>query len=63
MQAGKPAGIACAQLDAASRCALFGSPLRPHCCSGLQASLEMCGASRTQALAYLQQLERLTAPA
>lgn len=57
---GKPAGVPCAQLDEALRCRLFGDPRRPAVCGSLQASAEMCGESRTEALAWLTQLERLT---
>jgi hypothetical protein len=43
------------------RCAIFGRPERPSCCSGLQASAEMCGETREQALAWLAALEAATA--
>jgi len=62
MPQGKPAGVPCVQLDEALRCRLFGQPERPACCSGLQASVEMCGENRQQALAWLTRLEQLTAP-
>ncbi|MFZ9649557.1 MAG: YkgJ family cysteine cluster protein, partial [Fluviibacter sp.] len=39
MKEGKPAGIACVQLDADYRCKIFGHLDRPACCSGLQASV------------------------
>ncbi|SMB21058.1 conserved hypothetical protein [Sterolibacterium denitrificans] len=57
---GKPAGLPCPQLDDALRCRLFGRPERPACCGGLQPSLEMCGQTRDEALAWLTRLERLT---
>jgi Fe-S-cluster containining protein len=57
MPAGKPAGIRCAQLTADLRCALFGLTARPSCCSGLQASEEMCGNTREEALDRLDRLE------
>jgi len=63
MPHGKPAGVRCVQLTADLRCALFGQPSRPACCSGLQPSREMCGADRDHALRWLQRLERDTAPA
>ncbi|RFB67079.1 Fe-S-cluster oxidoreductase [Herbaspirillum sp. 3R-3a1] len=44
------------------RCAIFGQPERPACCSGLQASAEMCGDGREMAMQWLGTLERLTAP-
>lgn len=62
MLQGKPAGISCIQLTGDYRCAIFTDPGRPACCAGLQASLEMCGANRSEAMLNLQILERLTAP-
>ena len=59
----KVAGEACTHLDAEYRCKIFASPLRPACCSGLQPSAEMCGASRGEALRWLMQLEDQTRPA
>lgn len=56
----KPAGVPCPQLDEALRCRLFGRPERPAVCGSLQPSAEMCGSDRTQALRWLQQLERAT---
>jgi hypothetical protein len=58
---GKPAGVPCRHLTTDLRCAVFGQPERPSCCSGLQASLEMCGSNREQALHWLARLEILTA--
>jgi hypothetical protein len=60
MPSGKPAGVRCAQLTGANLCAIFGRPERPSCCSGLRPSLEMCGLSREQALAFLDGLEAAT---
>jgi len=62
MPHGKPANTPCIQLDADLRCKLFGSPLRPAVCAGLQPSREMCGATRHDAMVYLLQLEADTAP-
>jgi hypothetical protein len=62
MPAGKPAGIPCVQLDEQLRCKLFGLSQRPACCSGLQASAEMCGDNREQALHWLSELELQTRP-
>ncbi|MBC3882074.1 YkgJ family cysteine cluster protein [Undibacterium sp. LX40W] len=62
MPNGKPAGIPCVQLDENLHCKIFGKPERPACCSGLQANLEMCGADRTYALLWLEQLEQATQP-
>src|ERR1700761_6352815 len=63
MPAGKPAGVRCVQLSDDLRCAIFGRPERPACCSGLQPQLEMCGSTRGEALAWLTQLEAQTQPA
>lgn len=62
MPDGKPAGVPCVQLDAELRCRIFGQPGRPACCSGLQASEEMCGTSRQAALRWITALEAATAP-
>jgi len=57
MPAGKPAGVRCIQLMDDYRCAIFGSPLRPACCGGLQPAIEMCGADRGEAMIWLARLE------
>jgi len=62
MPQGKPAGVPCVQLTATGGCAIFGLPSRPAVCGGLQPSLDMCGSSRTAALAWLTQLEAATRP-
>ena len=62
MPQGKPAGVACVQLDEALRCRLFGKPERPAVCVSLRPAPEMCGADRDAALATLDTLERLTRP-
>ncbi|USY26562.1 YkgJ family cysteine cluster protein [Alcaligenes sp. 1735tsa3] len=62
MPHGKPAGVPCIQLDEQLRCRIFGQPERPACCSGLQASPEMCGEKREDALIWLTELETITAP-
>ncbi len=62
MPDGKPAGVPCVQLTTDLRCAIFGQDERPQCCSGLQASLEMCGDSRLYAIQWLRQLESATMP-
>jgi len=59
---GKPAGIACPQLDAGLRCRLFGLPERPPVCSSLVPEPSMCRASATEALSALSELERSTRP-
>ena len=62
MPHGKPAGIPCVQLLPDMRCAIFGRPERPAFCASLRPTQEMCGANREEALAYLEELERLTRP-
>ncbi|WP_336600783.1 YkgJ family cysteine cluster protein [Paraburkholderia bengalensis] len=62
MPDGKPAGVRCAQLGDDLRCAIFGQPERPACCSGLQPQADMCGNSREQALVWLSRLEADTRP-
>lgn len=62
MPDGKPANTPCVQLDAQKRCKIFGSPLRPKVCAGLQPRRDMCGANREQAMVYLLDLEQQTAP-
>jgi Fe-S-cluster containining protein len=61
MPDGKPAGVRCIQLTDDNRCAIFGRPERPAVCSSLRAEPVMCGVDRTQALAWLTQLEQATA--
>ncbi|CDN43609.1 MULTISPECIES: zinc/iron-chelating domain-containing protein [Paenibacillus] len=62
MPDGKPAGVPCVQLLPDLRCALFGKPDRPAVCGELHAAADMCGDSRDDALAYLEWLEKATAP-
>ena len=59
---GKPAGVPCQHLAEDYRCRIFGQPERPACCSGLQASEEMCGTKREAALLWLTVLEHATRP-
>ena len=63
MPNGKPAGVRCVQLDAQNMCKIFGQPERPAFCGSLQPSVEMCGDTREQAIAWLTHLEQITAPA
>jgi len=62
MPQGKPAGVACVQLDQDLRCRLFGQPERPAFCVSLRPHAEMCGDSREQAMAILMRLEVETDP-
>lgn len=63
MPDGKPAGVACIQLDAELRCRLFGQPTRPEVCRRLRPEPAMCGNDRDHALVWLTRLEQATAPA
>lgn len=63
MPGGKPAGVACVQLDAVLGCRLFGRPERPRVCERLRPEPQMCGSSRGHALQILTELERATAAA
>lgn len=62
MPQGKPANTRCVQLSESNLCMIFGSPLRPKVCSGLQPDAEIGGSTRQQAITYLLELEALTAP-
>jgi len=62
MPDGKPAGVTCVNLDENFRCRIFGDPARPAVCASLQPNPEMCRSCREEALAYLSELEKLTAP-
>ncbi|WP_072017606.1 YkgJ family cysteine cluster protein [Erwinia typographi] len=62
MPNGKPANTPCVQLDEQQRCKIFNSPLRPAVCTGLKPGLEMCKSNRQEAMIYLLDLERQTAP-
>ena len=62
MPEGKPAGVRCVQLTDDNRCRVFGLPERPEVCVRLRPAQEMCGETAEHALAYLDELERATAP-
>jgi hypothetical protein len=62
MSKGKAAGMPCSQLTAEGLCALYGKSERPAVCVSLRPTLETCGSSREEALAYLAALEAATAP-
>ena len=62
MPDGKPAGVKCIHLDENMRCKIFTSPERPRVCASLQPTPEMCGNCQTDAMKYLTELEKLTAP-
>jgi uncharacterized protein len=60
MPEGKPAGVRCIQLDSEDLCLLFGMSNRPAVCLGFQAMSDVCGASRSDALWLIADLERQT---
>jgi uncharacterized protein len=63
MPEGKPAGVRCVNLDPQTLlCRIWGSSEYPAVCRGLTPQPEMCGGSRDEAIAYLEELERATAP-
>jgi uncharacterized protein len=62
MPKGKLAGVRCIQLTSNNRCKLIGKSERPTVCNNLRPSKEMCGETATEALAWLDNLEKLTAP-
>jgi hypothetical protein len=61
MPGGKPAGVRCVQLTPDNLCRLFGSPERPEVCNRLRPEPEMCGTNAEYALAWLAELEQITA--
>ncbi|HYG06205.1 MAG TPA: YkgJ family cysteine cluster protein [Stenotrophomonas sp.] len=62
MPQGKPAGVACVQLDENMRCRVFGRAERPGFCASLRPAADMCGGSRGEALALLTAMELATRP-
>lgn len=62
MPQGKPAGLPCVQLDENRSCKIFGQAQRPLVCASLPPSAQMCGETAQQAMDYLDELERQTAP-
>lgn len=63
MPDGKPAGVRCVNLDPDTYlCHIWGTDAYPEVCRALRPSREMCGEDREHATAYLEELERATAP-
>lgn len=60
MPDGKPAGIACVQLDEHFSCKLFGRPERPAVCKQFLPEAAVCGDNREQALQLITLLEKNT---
>lgn len=63
MPNGKKAGERCVQLDENNLCCLFGDPRRPKVCSSFDATHDVCGDNREQALILLTRLEQATGDA
>ncbi|HAH58227.1 MAG TPA: hypothetical protein DCL86_08780 [Bacteroidales bacterium] len=49
MSEGKPAMVACIQLDSELNCKLFGKPERPKVCRGFQPEVILCGQDAAEA--------------
>jgi len=62
MPRGKKAGERCVNLDENFSCRIHGKQDYPKVCRELRPDLEMCGHDREEAMVYLENLERLTAP-
>ncbi len=62
MPNGKLPDEPCIHLDDDLRCRIFLHADRPKVCASLQPSQEMCGTCRDDAMSYLRELERITAP-
>lgn len=62
MPEGKPAGVACIQLDEQLRCRLFGKPERPAVCLSFIPQADVCGDTRQDALFIISALELSTLP-
>lgn len=63
MPRGKPADVACVNLDPESfACRVWGSEEYPNVCRDFSPSREDCGTSREQALANFTLLEKETGP-
>lgn len=62
MPQGKKAGERCLHLDEHYGCLIHGLEDYPKVCRELRPDVEMCGETREEAMKYLEELERLTAP-
>jgi len=62
MPNGKPAGVACVNLDESLNCTIWNHADYPSLCRAFQADEEHCGANRHQALITLTRMESETAP-
>ena len=63
MPGGKPAGVACVNLDPQSlRCRIWQTPDYPTTCREFAPEPGVCGADRSEALRLIGDLERHSAP-
>lgn len=60
MPRGKPAGVRCIHLTVEYLCSIYDDPERPKTCRSFQATEELCGRSRQDALDRLGGLEAMT---
>jgi Fe-S-cluster containining protein len=60
MPRGKPAGARCRNLNVDNLCSIYGTREYPAVCENFKPSEEMCGDRNEQAMAYLENLEKLT---
>lgn len=60
MPEGKPAGVRCISLTEDNLCSLYGRSQRPEFCASYNASEDLCGGSRDEALELLALLEVAT---
>ena len=60
MPAGKVAGVRCVQLDDALHCKIFGEVNRPKVCVAFEATVDVCGDNKEQAMVLIARLEVLT---
>ncbi|WP_299198079.1 YkgJ family cysteine cluster protein [uncultured Amphritea sp.] len=62
MPDGKPAGVACVNLDESFNCTIWNNPDYPDVCQAFKAAEEHCGKDRHEALIILTWMEQETAP-
>jgi len=62
MPEGKPAGVACVNLDESFNCKIWNSADYPHVCQAFKPAAEHCGEDRHEAITILTWIEQETAP-
>ena len=60
MSHGKPAGVRCVHLTEDNLCDIYGMPQRPKVCESFQATEELCGRCRSDALDILSRIYALS---